>query len=165
MMEITDISKFNEIQSSGKPTLMFFYAQWQDESMNGDLKDLMLALSSKYSIINFCSVEAESVLELFESFKISVVPTFIAICGQSVIGKVEGANPADLSKLAKLLSTSLPQPTAPEDVPGAMPSPPKDPDSESAIRDLVNKGLFLSSNIDTETIDEMKWPCPVIFYS
>ena len=142
MIEIDNVAKFEELKVSGKPALLFFYAQWQDESLNNDLKDLMSAMSSKYPNVDFCLVEAESVLELSEQFKISVVPTFVAICGATIIGKVEGAVPADLSKLAKQLSTTPNQPSTVF----KLPEVPKgsSSDVESTIRSLISTGLLQS---------------------
>lgn len=140
MIDIDNIAKFNELKLSGKPTLMFFYAQWQDDSLNVDLKDLMSAMCSKYPQVEFCMVEAENVVELSEKFKISVVPTFVAICGNTTVGKVEGAAPADLSKLAKQLSTTPPQPLLSSKPP--VPSAESTGSIESSIKNLINRGLF-----------------------
>ena len=139
MIEIDDFAKFSDLRLSGKPTLMFFYAQWQDDSLNVDLKDLMSAMTLKYPSIEFCIVEAERVLALSEKFKISVVPTFVAICGDTTVGKVEGAAPADLSRLAKQLSTVPPQPVAFENQ--LIPTAVSTSSVQSSLKNLINTGL------------------------
>jgi thioredoxin-like negative regulator of GroEL len=138
MIEIADIAGFNEVKISGKSCLLFFYAKWQEESLNADLKDLMVAMSAKYPQINFRSVEAENIPELNEIFRVSVVPTFVAIKGSDTIGKVEGANPADLSKLVKQLSALQSQSTET----GKSPSPGNGTSSniETTLKNLINTG-------------------------
>lgn len=61
------------------------------------------ALSTKHPSIRFCSIEAEAYPEVSEQFGVAVVPTFIATNNKTLVGKVEGANPAELSKLTKQL--------------------------------------------------------------
>lgn len=61
------------------------------------------ALSSKYTSVKFYTVEAEAHPSISETFGVAVVPTFYAASNGAIIGKVEGANPAELSKLAKSL--------------------------------------------------------------
>ena len=138
MIEIDDFPKFNDLKLSGKPTLIFFYALWQDDSLNVDLKDLMSAMTLKYPNINFCMVEAEKVLALSEKFKISVVPTFVAICGDTTVGKVEGAAPADLSRLVKQLNTVPPQPIVAE-IPQT-PTVASTSSVQSSLKNLINTG-------------------------
>jgi thioredoxin-like negative regulator of GroEL len=98
----------------------------------------MVAMSAKYTQINFRSVEAENIPELSEIFRVSVVPTFVAIKGSDTIGKVEGANPADLSKLVKQLSAMQSQSTET----GKSPSPGNGTSSniETTLKNLINTG-------------------------
>ena len=138
MIEIEDISGFNNLKLSGKSCLLFFYAKWQEESLSGDLKNLIIAMSAKYPQISFCTVEAEQIPELSELFRISVVPTFVAIKGRDTVGKVEGANPADLSKLVKQLSALQSQ------SPETGKTPPLENDAtsniETTLKNLINTG-------------------------
>lgn len=138
MIEIADISSFNDLKLSGKSCLLFFYAKWQEETLNADLKNLMVAMSAKYPQITFCSVEAEHIPELSEVFRVSVVPTFVAIKGGETVGKVEGANPADLSKLVKQLSALQSQSAET----GKLPSSGHGTTSniETTLKNLINTG-------------------------
>lgn len=61
------------------------------------------ALAKKYSSIHFYTVEAESCPDISEKFDVAVVPTFFGTNNRTTVGKVEGANPAELSKLVKQL--------------------------------------------------------------
>ena len=61
------------------------------------------ALSKKYPSVHFYTVEAEACPEISERVGVAVVPTFFATNNKTQIGKVEGANPAELSKLVKQL--------------------------------------------------------------
>lgn len=138
MIEIEDIAIFNELKVAKKSCLLFFYAKWQDESLNTDLKNLMVAMSAKYPLINFCSVDVERIPELSEVFRVSVVPTFVAIKSNDTVGKVEGANPADLSKLVKQLSALQSQSAET----GIMPSLGHGSTSniETTLKNLINTG-------------------------
>jgi len=75
------------------------------------MQGVFSALSEKYGAkINFYTVEAEAVPEVSEMVEITVVPTFVAFAGKTIVGKTEGANPAELSKLAKQLLAATAQP-------------------------------------------------------
>lgn len=67
------------------------------------MQGVFSALATKYPAISFVTVEAEAFPEISEKFGVAVVPTFYATNNDSTIGQVEGANPAELSKLVKLL--------------------------------------------------------------
>ena len=68
------------------------------------MHQIFQTLSEKYSGIEFYTVEAEAVVAVSEQMNVSVVPSFYAIVNTSVLSKVEGVNPGDLSKLVKLLN-------------------------------------------------------------
>lgn len=129
MIEIEDLLAFNQLKSYNKPIILFFYAQWQEESLTNDMQELLMAMKQKYDNVTFCMLEAEKVIELSEFYQVSVVPTFVAIIGESLVGKVEGANPSDLSKLVKLLNSTPIQTLSPQ--PSFV---------ESVIKGIVNTG-------------------------
>jgi Grx4 family monothiol glutaredoxin len=67
------------------------------------MHQIFQTLSEKYSGVDFYTVEAEAVVAVSERMNVSVVPSFYAIVNTTVLSKVEGVNPADLSKLVKML--------------------------------------------------------------
>lgn len=84
--------------------MFFFWASWHEPSaVGGQMQGAFSALATKYPTIKFYTVEAEAYPEVSEQFGVAVVPTFYATNGSNVVGKVEGANPADVSRLAKQL--------------------------------------------------------------
>jgi len=68
------------------------------------MHQIFQTLSEKYSEVDFYTVEAEAVVVVSERMKVSVVPSFYAIVNNTVLSQVEGVNPAELSKLVKLLN-------------------------------------------------------------
>ncbi len=92
------------IASNGERYVVFFWAAWHEPSkIGGQMQGIYAALSEKYPSVKFCTVEAEEAPELSEHFEVSVVPTFVALSGKTVVGKVEGVNPAEVSALVKNL--------------------------------------------------------------
>ena len=104
MIEVQGLSQLAVLEQSGERCLLFFYAKWQEDSLNADLRDQMSAMSVKYPLVKFLSLEAENFLQLTEKFRVSVVPTFIGTHGNVTVGRVEGANPSELLQLVKQLS-------------------------------------------------------------
>jgi len=49
-------------------------------------------------------IEAETVPEISENLEIAVVPTFVTLIGHRVVGRVEGGDPKEISKLVKGLA-------------------------------------------------------------
>ena len=111
MTEILSIADLEKIKSSGQPTLLFFYAQWQEEALLKDLQEAIAALSQKFPTVLVHSLEAEQNAELSGLLQVSLVPSYFALHGQSTLGKVEGANPSALMKLVKQLSVLKTEPT------------------------------------------------------
>lgn len=103
---ITDETLFESIMlSATKKSVLFFWASWHEPSARGgQMHQIFQTLSEKYSGIEFYTVEAEAVVAVSEQMNVSVVPSFYAIVNTSVLSKVEGVNPGDLSKLVKLLN-------------------------------------------------------------
>ena len=109
-MSVVDIltkADFDKFATAQLKTSLFFWADWHEPSKpGGPMTEIYTALSSKYTSVQFARVEAEAVPEMSLSFNITVVPTFVTLLGTTVLNKVEGANPAELSKLIKQLSES-----------------------------------------------------------
>lgn len=100
---VTSILEAQQVQKNSK-CVFFFWASWHEPSaQGGQMQGVFSALSTKYPAINFVTVEAEAFPEISEKFGVAVVPTFYATNNGSVVGQVEGANPAELSKLVKQL--------------------------------------------------------------
>ena len=106
---ITDLKALTALRASGKKIVLFFWAAWHDPSKGGgSLQESFSLLAKKYAAagLKFLLVEAEAASEVSEAFAVSVVPTFIAVSGNSEVGKLEGVNPAELVKLVKKLADS-----------------------------------------------------------
>lgn len=104
---ITSKDEMDALLMSKKPLLVFFWADWHEPSkVGGQMHDIFEALHAKYNkIVTFLKIEAEAVPLVSEQYQITVVPTFIAIKDGKAIDRLEGANPGELSKLAKKLYT------------------------------------------------------------
>lgn len=100
---VTSLQEVKQVQKSSK-CVFFFWASWHEPSaQGGQMQGVFGALATKYPGINFITVEAEAYPEVSESFGVAVVPTFYATNNDILVGQVEGANPAELSKLVKSL--------------------------------------------------------------
>ena len=102
------------------------------------------ALSGKYPSVHFYTVETEAVPEVSQDMNVTVVPTFFATFGKSLLGKVEGANPAELSKLVKkLVEAASPPQTVSSVVSVSPPTPPAaTQESKEAALHTKLKGLI-----------------------
>lgn len=140
MIEVERVSQLAVLEQSGERCLLFFYAKWQEDSLNADLRDQMSAMSVKYPLVKFFSLEAESFPQLTEKFLVSVVPTFIGTHGNATVGRVEGANPSELLQLVKQLSAVQIQSGA------TINTSPSQLESlshiDATVRKLVNTGSF-----------------------
>lgn len=106
---ITSSSELNKIRCSGKRFVLFFWADWHEQSaIGGQMHSIFNALSEKHTEVDFYTIEAEAVPEISESLTVTVVPTFVSIIGDTVVGRVEGATPSEVSKLVKHLVSSDP---------------------------------------------------------
>ena len=104
IISITNEEELNKLLEK-KLTVIFFWADWHEPSKpQGQMDQLYHSLASKYGSICFASIEAEGFPFASEKFTVSVVPTFVGLCGSQVIGKVEGVLPSELDKLLKKLN-------------------------------------------------------------
>ena len=138
MTEVEEIAQLNTQEQSGERCLLFFYAKWQEDSLNADLRDQMTAMSLKYPTVKFLSLEAENFLQLSERYRVSVVPTFIGIHGAGTVGRVEGANPSELLQLVKQLSAAQIQSGATTNISPSQIETVSDIDT--TLRKLINSG-------------------------
>ena len=141
MIEINDDASMDNYKMSGKASLLFFHARWQEESLTKDLMELLTALCTKFPAVSFLKIDAESLLEISEHYRISVVPSFVGLHNRMVVGKVEGAHPSDLSKLVKQLAAldSLTVSTGSFTASRGATSIPL----ENTLRKLINTGSFI----------------------
>jgi len=145
LFDITSIEQIAELQQKNAKCVLFFWAAWQEASkLGGPLQSVFQALSQKHgesskNPVLFLRVEAENVPECSEKYGITVVPSFIALNGSKVVGKLEGANPKDLSKLVSLLQEDVNDGSAPSaapvsvfqaTAPAAVPAPSPQPEPE-----------------------------------
>lgn len=140
MIEVNDDASMANYKMSRRASILFFHAKWQEESLTKDLMELLTALCIKFPAVSFLKIDAESLVEVSEQYRITVVPSFVALHNQIAIGKVEGAHPSDLSKLVKQLATldSLTVSTHKISSFGLETSV----STEVALRKLINTGSF-----------------------
>ena len=106
---VEPVKSLVDLQSFCKTSLVlvFFWAKWYEPSREGGpLYDIINGLSEKYKTVKFVTVEAEVSPEISEAFSVQMVPSFVALSGNEIIGKVEGANPQEVVQLVKKLTTS-----------------------------------------------------------
>ena len=105
---VESVKSLVDLQSLCKesPVVVFFWANWHEPS-RGQLHDIISGLSEKYGTVKFVTVEAEVTPEISEAFSVQMVPSFVALSGNEVIGKVEGANPQEVVRLVKKLTNSI----------------------------------------------------------
>lgn len=94
-------------QIFSRRSCLYFFAEW-DESEDGagaQMKTVFEALSSRFGKnISFVKVEAESAPSVSSRFAVTVVPTFVCLLDEAVVGRVEGANPPELTKIVNNLN-------------------------------------------------------------
>ena len=107
--QITDVASLRTLRATGAKIAIFFWAQWHEPSKaGGALQEAFSLLAKKYASkgLKFYLVEAEAVPDVSEAFGVSVVPTYLTLSGLTEVGKLEGVNPTEVSKLMKALAES-----------------------------------------------------------
>jgi hypothetical protein len=133
---VPDEASLNAIVANS-PAVLYFYAAWNESSGPGgelmswfkyeiriitrnnlpyyhtaQMATVYEVLASKYGEkIRFLKIEAEACPSLSTKYKVTAVPTFVAVHGAKEVSRVEGANPPELNKLAAML-TQMPPPSA-----------------------------------------------------
>lgn len=105
-MEVRSLTSLAELEAAqaNNRSVFFFWASWHEPSaQGGQMHGVFSALSKKYPSVHFYTIEAEACPDISEKFGVAVVPTFYSTNNKTLVGKVEGANPADVSKLVKQL--------------------------------------------------------------
>ena len=129
-------------QLKGTKIMLFFWASWHEPSkQGGQLQESFSLLGQKHaSSTKFMTIEAEGSPEISQHFSVEVVPTYIALSGQTEVGRIDHVNPPDLVKLALKLSNAATQ-------------TPIDPavEMKKKLEGLVNRApvmLFMKGNPD-----------------
>jgi Grx4 family monothiol glutaredoxin len=153
---VTDLASFAEfeaLKASSKRVVLFFWASWhQPSSVGGTMHSIVVALAEKYGSnsnsnnnVAFYRVEAESVPEISAALGVSVVPSFVGMIGGSVIAKVDGAKPPEISKLVKAVA---------EANPATLPTPP--PASSSGTTPNSGKASAATSEQPFVLTDQLR---------
>lgn len=111
--------------------VVHFSATWapQCQQMNDVMAEL--AKDTQFSNVKFVKLEAEDLPEVSEKYGISAVPTFIFLKNEQQVGKLDGANAAELTKKVKALSSQT-------GVPVSEPSKPVKEDLNMRLKKLIN---------------------------
>lgn len=98
-------------QLKGSKLMLFFWASWHEPSKEGgQLQESFSLLGQKHSATTkFMMIEAESAPEISEHFSVEVVPTYVALSGQTEVGRIDHVNPPELVKLALKLGNAAVQ--------------------------------------------------------
>lgn len=98
-------------QLKGSKLVLFFWASWHEPSKaGGQLQESFSLLGQKHSATTeFMMIEAETAPEISQHFNVEVVPTYVALSGQTEVGRIDHVNPPELVKLALKLSNAAAQ--------------------------------------------------------
>jgi thioredoxin-like negative regulator of GroEL len=88
--------------------VLFFWANWYEPSKPGGQMDQVLAeLAIQFEDISFFKIEAEACPIISSKYAVEVVPTFVFLeQSGKLVGKVEGANPAEVASSCRGLSST-----------------------------------------------------------
>ena len=108
---LSDLSELKGLQMKGAKIVLFFWADWHEASKEGGpLHENFTLLSQKHSSSTlFMTAEAEAVPDISKYLKIQVVPTYIALSGNTEVGRLDNFNPPELIKLVNRLSSAVEQ--------------------------------------------------------
>ncbi|KIM33554.1 hypothetical protein M408DRAFT_326249 [Serendipita vermifera MAFF 305830] len=96
-----------------------FWAAWAEPCK--EMGKVVAALAAKHENVLFLEVDAETLPDISESFEVESVPTFVVLKGHTLLGRVNGADAAELTKLVDLHSKKTTKPTSTSD---KAPAPP-----------------------------------------
>ncbi|KAJ2695576.1 glutaredoxin [Coemansia sp. IMI 209128] len=83
--------------SNASPVVViYFWADWAEQCKQ--VESVVDDLAKKYTKTQFFKVEAENFEDISEAYEISAVPTVILAQKAKIIGRVDGANVADIVK-------------------------------------------------------------------
>ncbi|XP_064631392.1 glutaredoxin-3-like [Lineus longissimus] len=134
LLKPSNSSEFNKILSDYKSCVLVvhFSAEWskQCEQMNEVLAEIMKDVPSVN--IKFIVVEAEGLPEVSQKYEIEAVPTFVFIKDDSVVYRLNGAHPPELTKKVKTFAESM------TGVATAS-SPPAEEDLNARLKTVINQ--------------------------
>ncbi|XP_017783613.1 PREDICTED: glutaredoxin 3 [Nicrophorus vespilloides] len=101
---INDAKTFREKIKSANLTVIHFSADFAEQCKDIDnLLDTIAKDKTKYGSVQFCKCIAEELSDISLENKIDSVPTLLFYKFHEVVGRVDGANPAEITKkLAEL---------------------------------------------------------------
>lgn len=87
--------------------VLHFWAQFSNttEPMKQLIQDL--EKDPECQSLKFCNIDAESLPEISKKYGVRSVPTFVFVKNNSVMHRIEGARPGDVSKRAKLYGSGI----------------------------------------------------------
>jgi len=144
LKDIPDEKSFYAELSNAKKTLVVvhFWAPWAEQCKQ--MNEVLEELSKANNDVVFLKLEAEEVAEISMKYEVEAVPTFLFIKNEKVIGKMNGADAPQLTKLVKQhINTVAPMSVGQE----------KDPKAalEERLKKLINAApcmLFMKGNPD-----------------
>ncbi|CAM9918750.1 unnamed protein product, partial [Choristocarpus tenellus] len=105
---VAEVRSLTEFQAAvGVRSCVFLWAAWHEPSKPGGQMDQVFKQLAEIhqEDITFLKVEAEAVPEVSEKLEIAMVPTFVLMKGNFVVGKVEGADPPSLAKRVRAFAS------------------------------------------------------------
>lgn len=123
-----------------------FMAEWAPQC--GQMNDVITELSKQSELKNvrFIMVPAEDLSEVSLKYKIAAVPTFLLLRDGQVVGRVDGANAADLTTKVKTQAAKASL------VSSAPVAPTSDQDLNTRLKKLINSSkcmLFMKGSPDS----------------
>lgn len=98
------------VQKAGSQlVVLHFEADWAVECTQ--MNAVLTELAKEHTHTIFIRVQAEEVPDISQHYEVECVPTFILMKDKKALGKVEGADPAKLSKSVKYHATASIAPT------------------------------------------------------
>jgi len=128
-MPVTDLKSeadYTSAISSPSMTVLHFTADWAPECAN--MQTVLDTLSLQHAEVTFCRLQAEQLAEVSMKHEIVAVPTVLLFRAGKAIGRVDGLNAAELTKLVKLHAATAP--------PQATPALPKE-DLDTKLKRLI----------------------------
>lgn len=142
LKDVPDERSFKQLLAEANKSLVVvhFWAPWADQCKQ--MNDVLEELSKNTAEATFLKIEAEELPEISMQYEIEAVPTFIFIKNGKTIGRMNGADAPELTKLVKQHINTI-APAADEKDPKA--------ELEKRLKQLINAApcmLFMKGNAD-----------------